>query len=164
MGDTILVPIELPDPDPLSPVLIDDLSSLDVVVLGHYGLPEQTPVRSAREQFGDEAQATLDEVANAFAEAGATVRTRLVFGKDRTTAIQQVAADEECAAELDPLRPTASTEFSFRFRTWRSSPGFRRSFASSPKTQHSGSRCSTSSKERSLANGASGSLRRPARN
>jgi len=42
MGDTILVPIELPDPDPLSPVLIDDLSSLDVVVLGHYGLPEQT--------------------------------------------------------------------------------------------------------------------------
>jgi len=37
MGDTILVPIELPDPDPLSPVLIDDLSSLDVVVLGHYG-------------------------------------------------------------------------------------------------------------------------------
>jgi len=25
-----------------------------------------------------------------------------VFGKDRTTAIQQVAADEECAAELDP--------------------------------------------------------------
>jgi len=102
MGDTILVPIELPDPDPLSPVLIDDLSSLDVVVLGHYGLPEQTPVRSAREQFGDEAQATLDEVANAFAEAGATVRTRLVFGKDRTTAIQQVAADEECAAELDP--------------------------------------------------------------
>jgi len=39
--------------------LIDDLSSLDVVVLGHYGLPEQTPVRSAREQFGDEAQATL---------------------------------------------------------------------------------------------------------
>jgi len=102
MGDTILVPIELPDPEPLSPVLIDDLSSLDVVVLGHYDLPEQTPARSAREQFGDEARATLDEVADQFAAAGATVRTRLVFGKDRQTAIRQVAVEEECAAELDP--------------------------------------------------------------
>jgi nucleotide-binding universal stress UspA family protein len=102
MADTILVPLELPDPEPLSPVLIEDLSSLDVVVLGHYGLPEQTPASSAREQFGDAAQATLDEVAEAFADAGASVRTRLVFGKDRAAAIQEVATEEGCAAELDP--------------------------------------------------------------
>ena len=102
MADTILVPLELPDPEPLSPVLIEDLSSLNVVVLGHYDLPEQTPVRDAREQFGEAAQATLDEIAGAFADAGASVRTRLVFGKDRAAAIRQVAAEEECAAELDP--------------------------------------------------------------
>jgi nucleotide-binding universal stress UspA family protein len=72
------------------------------VVLGHYGLPEQTPASSAREQFGEAAQATLDEVADAFADAGASVRTRLVFGKDRAAAIRQVAAEEGCAAELDP--------------------------------------------------------------
>ncbi|EMA58081.1 universal stress protein [Halorubrum lipolyticum] len=109
MADTILVPLELPDPEPLSPVLVDDLSSLDVVVLGHYDLPEQTPVRDAREQFGDAAQATLDEVAETFADAGATVRTRLVFGKDRATTIERVAAEEECAAELDPA-PTERIE------------------------------------------------------
>ena len=102
MADTILVPLELPDPEPLSPVLIEDLSSLAVVVLGHYDLPEQTPTSSAREQFGEAAQATLDEVADAFADAGASVRTRLVFGKDRAAAIRQVATEEECAAELDP--------------------------------------------------------------
>ena len=102
MADTILVPLELPDPEPLSPVLIEDLASLNVVVLGHYDLPEQTPVRDAREQFGEAAQATLDEIAGAFADAGASVRTRLVFGKDRTAAIRQVATEEECAAELDP--------------------------------------------------------------
>ena len=107
MADTILVPLELPDPDPLSPVLIEDLSSLSVVVLGHYDLPEQTPVSLAREQFGEAAQATLDEVAERFADAGASVRTRLVFGKNRAAAIQQVAAEEECAAELDPA-PTES--------------------------------------------------------
>ncbi|TKX82969.1 universal stress protein, partial [Halorubrum sp. SS5] len=55
-----------------------------------------------REQFGEAARATLDEVADAFADAGASVRTRLVFGKDRAAAIQQVATDEGCAAELDP--------------------------------------------------------------
>ena len=102
MTDTILVPLELPDPEPLSPVLIEDLASLDVVVLGHYGLPEQTPASSAREQFGETARATLDEVADEFADAGASVRTRLVFGKDRAAAIRQVAAEEGCAAELDP--------------------------------------------------------------
>lgn len=102
MADTILVPLELPDPEPLSPVLIEDLASLSVVILGHYDLPEQTPASSAREQFGEDAQATLDEIADAFTEAGASVRTRLVFGKDRAAAIQQVAAEEDCAAELDP--------------------------------------------------------------
>jgi len=102
MADTILVPLELPDPEPLSPVLIEGLSSLDVVVLGHYGLPEQTPASSARDQFGDAARATLDDVAEAFADAGASVRTRLVFGKDRAAAIRQVATEEGCAAELDP--------------------------------------------------------------
>jgi nucleotide-binding universal stress UspA family protein len=102
MADTILVPLELPDPEPLSPVLVEGLSSLTVVVLGHYDLPEQTPASSAREQFGETAQATLDEVADAFADAGASVRTRLVFGKDRAAAIRQVADEEDCAAELDP--------------------------------------------------------------
>jgi len=109
MADTILVPLELPDPDPLSPVLIEDLSSLSVVVLGHYDLPEQTPASLAREQFGEAAQATLDEVADAFADAGASVRTRLVFGKDRAAAIRQIATEENCAAELDPA-PTEGVE------------------------------------------------------
>ncbi|QUO48345.1 universal stress protein [Halorubrum ruber] len=109
MADTILVPLELPDPEPLSQLLIEDLSSLDVVVLGHYDLPEQTPASSAREQFGDAAQATLDDVAASFADAGASVRTRLVFGKDRAAAIRQVAVEEDCAAELDPA-PTEGIE------------------------------------------------------
>ena len=109
MADTILVPLELPDPEPLSPVLVEDLSSLSVVILGHYDLPEQTPASSAREQFGEAAQATLDEVADAFADAGASVRTRLVFGKDRAAAIRQIATEEDCAAELDPA-PTEGIE------------------------------------------------------
>lgn len=102
MTDTIIVPVELPDPDALSPVLVSDLSSLSVVVLGHYQLPEQTPTNSGREQFEDEAEATLQEIAEQFSTAGASVRTRLVFGKDRSTAISRVADEEDCVAELVP--------------------------------------------------------------
>ncbi len=102
MADTILVPFELPDPEPLSPVLVEDLASLDVVLLGHYGLPEQTPARDAREQFGEEAAATLDALAEPFRAQGTSVETRLVFGKDRAAAIDGVMLEADCAAELTP--------------------------------------------------------------
>ncbi len=109
MVDTVLVPFELPDPEPLSPVLVEDLSSLDVVLMGHYGVPEQTPAKMAREEFESGAQATLDELAEQFAEAGASVSTRLVFGKARASAIDTVMKEEDCAAELNPA-PTEGVE------------------------------------------------------
>lgn len=109
MTDTVLVPFELPNPEPLSPVLVEDLSSLEVVLLGHYDVPEQTPTDVAREQFEDEAQETLDELAAPFVEAGTSVRTRLVFGKARASAIDTVMQEENCAAELNPA-PTEGIE------------------------------------------------------
>lgn len=102
MADSILIPFELPDPEPLSPVLVAALSAFDIVLLGHFELPEQTPAGAAREQFESDAQATLDELAEPFREAGASVDTRLVFGKDRSAVIDQVAIEEDCAAELSP--------------------------------------------------------------
>jgi len=102
MVDTVLVPFELPDHEPLSPVLVEDLSSLDIVLLGHFAVPEQTPRDMAREQFEAEAQATLEELADQFREAGAAVRTRLVFGKERGTTIDRIMVEEDCAAELNP--------------------------------------------------------------
>jgi nucleotide-binding universal stress UspA family protein len=106
MVDTVLIPFELPDPDPLSPVLVEDLSAVDVVLMGHYAVPEQTPSEAARDQFEAGAQATLDRLAEPFTEAGVSVTTRLVFGKDRAAAIDTAMIEEDCAAELNP----ASTE------------------------------------------------------
>lgn len=105
----ILVPFELPDAEPLSRVLVEDLRGLEVVVLGHFGLPEQTPTDSARAQFEAEAQAELDELARPFEETGSLVETRLVFGKDRSRTIDRVAIEEDCDAELDPA-PTEGIE------------------------------------------------------
>ncbi len=102
MVDTILVPFELPDPEPISDVLIEDLAPLNIVTMGHFQVPEQTPTDMAREQFEAEAQAELDEVTEPFRERSPSVRTRLVFGKTREAAINRVMLEENCAAELDP--------------------------------------------------------------
>ncbi len=102
MTDTILVPFELPDPEPVSSVLADDLASLDIVAMGHFAVPEQTPSEMARDQFEAEAQRALDEVTEPFRDRSSSVRTRLVFGKARAAAINRVMLEEDCAAELNP--------------------------------------------------------------
>lgn len=102
MGNTILVPFELPDPESLSPVLVSDLASLNVVLLGHFQIPEQTPSGAAQNQFKAEANETLEELAAPFHEANATVKTRLVFGKNRSEAIEQIVIEEDTDAELIP--------------------------------------------------------------
>lgn len=107
MGHRILVPFELPDAEPLSRVLVEDLAPMEVVVLGHYGLPEQTPPDAARSQFIDEAEAEIEQLAQPLREAGASVTTRIVFGKARSKTIDRVTREEDCDAELDPA-PTES--------------------------------------------------------
>ena len=109
MAYRILVPFELPDGEPVSRLLVDSLAGMEVVLLGHYGLPEQTPPEAARDQFEEDAQAELDALAADFVEAGIDVTTRLMFGKDRNKAIDQVAIEEGCDAELDPA-PTTGVE------------------------------------------------------
>jgi nucleotide-binding universal stress UspA family protein len=98
--DKILVTLELPDPDPIQPVIAETVASMEVVVLGHYGLPEQTPASAARNQFGADARATLEEAARPLENAGISVTTRLVFGKARDKAINSVAIEEECGVIL----------------------------------------------------------------
>jgi nucleotide-binding universal stress UspA family protein len=103
----VLVSFELPDADPLSPVLIETLAAMDVVVLGHYGLPEQTPPSAARDQFEADARAELDDLARPFENAGVPVTIRLVFGKARAKTIDRVAIEEDCDVVLTPGRVDA---------------------------------------------------------
>ena len=103
----VLVPFELPDADPVAPVLIDTLGPMEVVVLGHYGLPEQTPPSAGRDQFEADAAAELAELAGPFEDAGVPVTTRLVFGKARDKTIDRVAIEEDCGVILTPGRAAA---------------------------------------------------------
>ncbi len=99
---SILVDVELPEPAPLPAELIRVLSSLRVVLLGWFSVPEQTSPAQARDQFGDEAEATLDEAARGFEEAGADVTTRLVFTGDEFDTLTRISTEEDCDAVLTP--------------------------------------------------------------
>lgn len=102
MTHRILVPFEIPDADPLAQVLVEDLADMEIVALGHFELPEQTPMKAGKVQFEEEARAELEELVAPLREAGASVTTRIVFGKDRAKTIDRVAIEEDCDAELDP--------------------------------------------------------------
>ncbi len=97
---SILVDVELPDPEPLSPALIEVLSPLRVVLLGWFAVPEQTVPAQARDQFGEAAQVALEAVAKRFEKAGIDVTQRLVFTGDHLDTISRVSAEEACDAVL----------------------------------------------------------------
>jgi nucleotide-binding universal stress UspA family protein len=100
----VLVPIELPDGDPVPPVLVDALATMEAVALGHYGLPEQTPPSAGRDQFEADAADELNDLAQPFNSADIPVTTRLVFGKARDKTINRVAVEERCDVILTPGR------------------------------------------------------------
>jgi nucleotide-binding universal stress UspA family protein len=107
MSHRILIPFELPDANPVPPAVVGAVRPMEVVVLGHFGLPEQTPPSVGRDQFEAEAGAELEDLAAAFGESGVDVTTRLVFGKDRAKTIDRIAVEEECDVILTPGDATA---------------------------------------------------------
>lgn len=99
---SILVHVELPEPTPLPPSLVDLLASLRVVLVGWYAVPDQTLPAQARDQFGDEAEAALDTIARPFENAGALLDTVLVFSHDRLDAVSRISREHDCDAVLLP--------------------------------------------------------------
>jgi len=99
---SILVDIELPNPAPFSPALIDVLSSLRVVLIGWYAVPEQTSPEQARDQFGGEARAALRSIAESFEETGGVVQTHVVFTPNQLGSLQRLSDEYRCNAVLIP--------------------------------------------------------------
>lgn len=87
----------------MSPTLIGALSSLRVVLLGWFPVPEQTSPEHAQNLFADEAQDTLDAVTSQFEKAGNTeVATRLIFTRDKFDTLTRVSTEEACDGVLIP--------------------------------------------------------------
>lgn len=96
----VLVPFDLPDADAIPSPVVDVLPTTEVVALGHYELPEQTPPGAAREQFEEDAREELANLVRPLENRGVPARTQLVFSSDRQKAIDRVARKDDCDAIL----------------------------------------------------------------
>lgn len=94
----ILVPVRLPDPEPLSPWLIEFLGPLAVTIVGCYLVKDQLSPEQARDQFEDDAKQALQTVVAAFEDEGAEVESTLVFTHDVVETIDRM--EKESAVDL----------------------------------------------------------------
>ena len=106
---TVLVPIRVLEGQALPETLATFLAAADVVVLGYHVLPEQTPAEQASMQFEDRARSAVDDIADAFRDAGGEAETRVAFTHDRDQTVERVAADVGATALLLP-NPVADVE------------------------------------------------------
>lgn len=98
----VLVPVRVLENESVAPGLFGLLSTVDVVVLGYYEVPDQTPAEQARLQFEERAQAQLDDLREGFAEAGGAAETRLAFTADAEQTVARVTVEADCDAVVHP--------------------------------------------------------------
>lgn len=98
----VLVPVEILEGETLPDSVVDILDTVPVVLLGYHILPEQTPPGQARLQFEDQAQQTIDALADAFEREGNRPETRLVFTHDEEQTLKRVSEETGCGAYLIP--------------------------------------------------------------
>jgi hypothetical protein len=93
---TVLVPVDVSNPETPPLGAIDLLSPSRVVVLGYFPVPVQAEPALIREEYESEAEARLEEIA-----AGRPDLTEvLVFTHDREATIDRVADQYDCDAVL----------------------------------------------------------------
>ncbi|WP_226480416.1 universal stress protein [Natrinema amylolyticum] len=96
----VLIPVDVLEGQSVPRTIVDAFASIPVVLLGYRELPDQTGTDQARDQYGDRAQAELDELRTVFEDAGCDVTSRLAFTHDRLKTFERVAVDESCDAVL----------------------------------------------------------------
>jgi Universal stress protein family. len=99
---TILVDIDASNPSEVSSSLISLLGPHKVVVLGYYPVPDQSTAGQLREEFGADATAAVERVADQYAAQGAVVESTVVFTRDRDKAIDTTANEYDVDAVLTP--------------------------------------------------------------
>jgi nucleotide-binding universal stress UspA family protein len=99
---TILVPVDVSITEPPDHVILDQLTPVNLVVLGYYPVPKQTAPAHLKEAHESEAAARLENTVSRFARADNDVRNVLVFTKDRRDTIDRIADQYDCDAVFVP--------------------------------------------------------------
>lgn len=97
---TVLVPVNAQDPEEPPPALVELLHPHQVLVLGYYPVPDQTSPEQLQAEYGDEAAAAVEKIAEQFAARGASVEPIIVFTRDRRMTIDRVGDENDVDAVL----------------------------------------------------------------
>jgi hypothetical protein len=98
----LLVLVDASAPDELPLEFVDLLCPMDIVVLGVYPVPDQTPPEQLRDEYQEEAKAAIEPAVQTFATRCTDVESVLVFTRDRVQTTDRVANDYDCDAVLVP--------------------------------------------------------------
>ncbi|MFC7209970.1 universal stress protein [Natronoarchaeum sp. GCM10025321] len=98
---TILIPVDVADPDTPPAALVELLQPHQLVILSYYRVPDQTPIEQAEEELGDEARETVEEVVSQF-EGDTDVTSTVVFTRGRSTTLDRVVREYDADAVLTP--------------------------------------------------------------
>lgn len=93
---TILVPVDVSQPEPPALGVLDILRPFEVVLLGYFPVPDQAEPALIKAEYESEAAARLDGITAGPSE----VTEVLVFTHDREATIDRVADQYECDAVL----------------------------------------------------------------
>lgn len=93
---TILVPVDVSEPDPPTLGVLDLLRPFEVVLLGYFPVPDQAEPALIKAEYESEATARLDDIA----DGRRSVTEVLVFTHDREATIDRVADQYGCDAVL----------------------------------------------------------------
>jgi nucleotide-binding universal stress UspA family protein len=100
-SQTILIPVEFPDPDPLPSTFIEGLTDCKVILLGVYELSDDL-TEDERQRRKIEANQVLYTIAADFVHRGETAEVQLVVGEDVRDAPTTVAEERDVDALLVP--------------------------------------------------------------
>lgn len=99
IGDlTVLVPVDVSDPDPPSLGVLDTLEPIEVILLGYFPVPDQAEPALIKHEYESQASDRLDGLV----EGRKAVTPLLVFTHDREATIDRVADQYGCEAVLTP--------------------------------------------------------------
>lgn len=97
IGDlTILVPVDVSDPESPTLGVLDFLQPYEVILLGYFPVPDQAEPAHLKDEFEAEAAARLSNIA----DGRENLQEVLVFTHDRETTIDRVADQYDCDAVL----------------------------------------------------------------
>lgn len=100
-SQTVLIPIEFPDPNPLPSTFVQGLTSCKVILLGVYELPAETS-SDERQRREIDAYQSLYTMAASFVREGDTAEIELAMGEDVDDAPTTVAENRDVDALLAP--------------------------------------------------------------